>query len=40
MIGRLACEAECRGMRITELIAELIVAMARKEFISEVLGKP
>jgi hypothetical protein len=39
MIGRLAYEAECRGMRITELIAELIATIARKDCISEVLGK-
>jgi len=39
MIGQLAWEAELRDMRIGELIAELIVAMVRKDLFSVVLGK-
>jgi hypothetical protein len=37
MIGQLAWEAELRDMRIGELIAELIVAMVRKDLFPEVL---
>jgi hypothetical protein len=39
MIGQLAWEAELRDMRIGELIAELIVAMVRKDLFPVVLGK-
>jgi hypothetical protein len=39
MIGQLAWEAELRDMRIGELIAELIVAMVRKDLFPAVLGK-
>ena len=39
MIGQLAWEAELRDMSIGELIAELIVAMVRKNLFSVVLGK-
>jgi hypothetical protein len=37
MIGQLAWEAELRDMRIGELIAELIVAMVRKDLFPVVL---
>jgi hypothetical protein len=39
MIGQLAWEAELRDMRIGELIADLIVAMVRKDLLPAVLGK-
>ena len=39
IIGQLAWEAELRDMRIGKLIAELIVAMVRKDLFSVVLGK-
>jgi hypothetical protein len=39
VIGQLAWEAELRDMRIGELIAELIVAMVRKDLFPVVLGK-
>jgi hypothetical protein len=36
MIAQLACEAEVRNMRIAELIAELIVAVVKKDFFLEL----
>ena len=38
MIGQLAWEAELRDMRIGELIAEVIVAMVRKDLFLVVLS--
>src|SRR6516165_8961563 len=40
MIGQLAWEAELRDMRIGELIAEVIVAMVRKDLFLVVLDLP
>jgi len=40
MIGQLAWEAGLRNMRIGELIAELIVAVVKKDLLPAVLGRP
>jgi Helix-turn-helix domain of resolvase len=40
MIGQLAFEAALRNMRIGELIAELIVAVVKKDLLPAVLGRP
>jgi hypothetical protein len=40
MIGQLAFEAALRNMTIGELIAELIVAVVKKDLLPAVLGRP
>jgi hypothetical protein len=40
MVGRLFLEAECRGMRIGELLVRLIVGIAKKELFQLVLDAP